>query len=95
MGKAERIIKTAAQIPKGAIKNHRHETNFYPSIDGIGDYSNKNVSDLLKLFVAETIRFPLKQMLISQAIFAASRTRSLMSFQLGLAIETDNRSASE
>lgn len=45
------MIKTAAQIPKGTIKNQKHETN--------NDSSNKNVSDLLKLFPAEIIKVPL------------------------------------
>ena len=41
---AERIIiKTAAQILKDGIKNHKHETNFYPNIDDIGDSSNEIV----------------------------------------------------
>ena len=85
---AERIIKKAAQILKGVIKNHKHETNFYPNTDNIGDSSNENVSDLLKLYVAEMIKSPLKQISISQAIFAASRTRSVMPLQFGLAVAT-------
>ena len=48
-----------------------------------------------KLFVSKTIKSPLKQMSISQAISAAARTRSLMPLQSGLAVATDNRLASK
>ena len=41
------------------------------------------------------IKFPLKQMSVSQAISAAARTRSLMPLQFGLAVATDNRLASK
>ena len=57
---AEHLIKTAAKILKCAIKNHKGESNFYPKIGDIGDSSNENVPDLLKLFVSEMINSPLK-----------------------------------
>ena len=75
---AERIIKTATKILKGVIKNHTHQTDFYPTIDDIRDSNNDHVTDLLKLLVAEVIKSPLKQISISQALFAASKARSLM-----------------
>lgn len=92
---AERIIKTAAKILKGVIKNHTHQTDFYPTIDDIRNSNNDHVPDLLKLFVAEVIKSPLKQISISQALFAASKARSLMPLQFGLAVATDNRLASK
>ena len=45
---AERIIKTAAKILKGEIKNHTHQTDFYPTIDDIKNSNNDHVPDLLK-----------------------------------------------
>ena len=45
---AERIIKTAAKILKGEIKNHTHQTDFYPTIDDIRNSNNDHVPDLLK-----------------------------------------------
>ena len=52
---AERIIKTAAKILKGVIKNHTHQTYFYLTIADIRNSSNDYAPDLLKLFVAEVI----------------------------------------
>ena len=92
---AERIIKTAAKILKGVIKNHKHQTDFYPTIDGIRNSNNDHVPDLLKLFVAEVIKSPLNSPSISQALFAASKVRSLMPLQFGYVVATDNRLASK
>ena len=50
---AERIIKIAAKILKGDIKNHTHQTDFYPTIDDIRNSNNDHVPDLLRLFVAK------------------------------------------
>ena len=84
-----------AKILKSAIKNHTHQTDFYPTIHDIRNPNNDHVPDLLKLFVAEVIKSPLKQISISQAHFAASKARSLMPLQFGLAVATDNRLASK
>ena len=37
---AERIIKTAAKLIKNTIKNHTHETDFYPTIGDIKNTEN-------------------------------------------------------
>ena len=44
---AERIIKAVTKILKGVIKNHTHQTDFYPTIDDIRDSNNDHVTDLL------------------------------------------------
>ena len=54
-------------------------------MDDIRNSNNDHVPDSLKLFVAEVIKSPLK----------ASKARSLMPLQFGLAVATDNRLASK
>ena len=73
--KIECISKTAAKILKGVIKNHTYQTDLYLAIDGIRDSNKDHAPDLLKLFVAEVIKSSLKQILIFQALFAASKAR--------------------
>ena len=50
---------------------------------------------LLKIFSSELITSSLRQMTISEAIFSATRTRSVMPLQLGLAVAVDNQLASK
>ena len=52
--------------------------------------TNENVRNLLRVFVAELIKLPLKLNSISEAIFAATRPRNLIPIQPGVAIATDN-----
>ena len=87
------VLKTAAKIFKSVIKNQKHQTDFYPTINNIRNSNNDHVPDLLKLFVAEVIKSPLKQVSISQALFAVSKARSLMPLHFGLAVASDNRLA--
>ena len=49
--------------------------------------------NLLKVFVSELIKLPLKQNSISEAIFAATRPRTIMPIQLSLAVFADNEFA--
>lgn len=91
----ESIIKTAVKLLKNVIKTHPHETAHYPTNKDIIDASSDSVPDLLKVFIVELFTEPLKQSSISQAIFAATRPRSLMPLQVGLAISTDNKLASK
>ncbi|XP_076800982.1 uncharacterized protein LOC143445626 [Clavelina lepadiformis] len=86
----ERIVKTAAKLIKDAIKNHEHESSTYPSVEDILGTENPHVPELLKVFMNELVMAPVKQVTLSQALFAATRTRSLMPLQFGLAIATDN-----
>ena len=74
---AEHIIKTAAKILKGVIKNPIDQTDFYPTIDDIRNSNNDHAPDLLKLFVSEVIKSPLKQISISQALFGASKAAKI------------------
>lgn len=92
---AERIVLAAAKLMKNAIKNHDHATNVYPTIDENLINTNENVPHLLKVFVRELIKLPLKTVSISEAIFAAARPRTLMPIQLGLSIFADNEFASK
>ena len=84
-----RIVQTAATLIKDAIRNHELESNVYPSMDDIAKGINL-IPDLLKTFVNELIKSPVKQMSISQAIVAAARPRTIMPLLFGLAISTDN-----
>ena len=91
---SERIIKTAAALIKGAVKNHELETSTYPSVDDIAT-ANNQIPKLLAIFIDELIRSPIKQMSISQALFNATRPRAVMPLQFGLAVCTDNRIGSK
>ena len=92
---AERVIRAAAKLIINEIKNHEHITEYYPSIEDIQDTTKCHVPVLLKKFVDELIKHPLKQASVSQAIFAGARPRSIMPLQFGLAVATDNRLASK
>ena len=78
-----------ATLIKDAIKNHELESNVYPSMDDIAK-GNNLIPDLLKIFVNEIIKSPVKQMSISQAIVTAARPRAMMALLFGLAIFIDN-----
>ena len=58
---AERVVLTAAKVLKNVIKNHDHVTNVYPDIDENFTATNENVSNLLRVFVVELTKLPLKQ----------------------------------
>ena len=92
---AERVIVAAAKLLKNPIKNHNHVTNFYPNIDENFTATNENEPNLLRVFISELIKLVLKQNSILEAIFAATRSRTLMPVQLGLAIFADNEFASK
>lgn len=87
---AERVIVAAAKLLKNAIKNHDHVTNVYPNIDENFIATNENVPNLLRVFLSELIKLPLKENSISGATFATTRPRTLM---LGLTIFSDNKFA--
>ena len=84
-----RIVHTAATLIKDAIRNHELESNVYPSMDDIAK-GNNLIPDLLKTFVNELIKSPVKQMSISQAIVAGAIPRTIMPLLFGLALSTDN-----
>ena len=93
---AERVIKTAARLLKDAIKYHEHDTRMYPSTDDIMCPENsKAVPLLLEKFVQGMFKSSLKQVSLSQALFAATRPRSIMPIQFGLAVLTDNQIGSK
>ena len=84
-----RIVQTAPTLTKDAIRNLELESNVYPSMDHIAK-GNNLIPDLLKIFVNELIRSPVKQMSISHVIVAAARPRTTMPLLFGLAISTDS-----
>ena len=75
---------------KNAIKNHTHETDFYPTIDDIKNTENEVVPLALQTFI-KLVKSPVKQNYLSQAIFAALRPRTVMPLLFGLAVAADNR----
>ena len=91
---SKRISKTAAKLIRKAIRNFDLSTSTYPSTDDILD-TKDHVPELLKFFVNEIVRSPVKQNSISQTIFSATRPRSLMPLQFALAVATDNCIASK
>ena len=91
---SKRIVNTAAKLLRKSIRNFDHSTNTYPSTDDIRNTEN-HVPELLKHFVNEMIRSPVKQNSIAQTIFSATRPRSLMPLQFALAVAADNRIASK
>ena len=70
-------------------------TNVYPNIDENFTATNENVSSLLRVFVVELIKLLLKQNSSLEAIFATTRPRILMPFQLGLTFAVDYEFASK
>ena len=68
-------------------------SNVYPNVDENFTATNENVPHLLRVFVPEPIKLPLKHNSISEAIFAATRLRTLMPIQLGLTVAVDNKFA--
>ena len=80
---------------KNAIKNHTHETDFYPTVDDIKDTENEFVPLALQAFIKELIKSPVKQNYLSQAIFADSRPRIVMPLLFRLAVVADNRMSSK
>ena len=89
-----RIIRTAAVLLKEAIKNHESDATTYPTSEDIRSPVNQT-PDLLALFLKEMFTSQIKISTISQAIFAATRPRSIMPLQFGLAISTDNQIGSK
>ena len=91
---AECIIKTAAKLIKMPSKI-THETDFYPTVDDIKNTDNEFVPLALQTFIKELVKSPVKQNYLSQAIFAASRPRTVMPLLFGLAVTADNRMSSK
>ena len=91
----ERIVITAAKILKNKIKNHEISVDSYPTLENITNGGHSHVPPLLKLFVDELIRNPLKQESISQSIVSGTRPRVIMPLQFALAVTVDNRYASK
>ena len=87
---AERIIKAAEKLIKNVIKNHTHETDFYPTIDDVENTENEFVTLALQTIIKELVKSPVKQNYLSQAILAASRPRTVMPLLFGVAVAADN-----
>ena len=91
----KRIIKTATKLIKIGIKNHEHVTDVYPTTDLIKDKENSSLPSTLKAFIGELVKVPIKQLSLTQAIFAACRPRTVMPLQFGLTVAVDNHLASK
>jgi len=76
---AERVVQTAAKLLKEAIKYHHDDASVYPSTDDITCPENgRAVPLLLEKFVKGMFKSNLKQITLSQALFAATKPRSIM-----------------
>ena len=75
---AERVVLAVRELLKNVIKNHDHVVNGYLNMDENFTATNENVPNLLSVFAAELIKLPLKQNSISEAIFAATRPKTLI-----------------
>ena len=80
---------------RNEMKNYEHEIDFYPSSDEILNTGSNHVPHVLKMFMDELVRAPLKQIAIYQPIISATRPKSVMPLQSGLAVAVDNRLASK
>jgi len=89
-----RIVQTAAVLLKEAIKNHDLDSTVYPSSDDIKNPTNQ-IPSLLTLLLNGLFSSPIKEMTLSQAIVAATRARTVMPLQFGLAIYADNHIGSK
>ena len=91
----ERVIRTAVKLLKEAIKNNEHESDTYPAADDIMSKANNAVPHLLEVFLNQLVKSPIKQKPLSEAIYSATRPRSLMPLHFGLAVAVDNHLASK
>ena len=89
-----RIVQTAAVLLKENIKNHKIDSTTYPSCDDIRSPTN-HTPNLLTLLLNGLFTSSIKEATISQAIVAATRPKTIMPLQFGLAISTDNQIGSK
>ena len=90
---AERIIVTAAKLILNNIRSAKFNWEFYPTREDIEscEKSKEWPPDYLKLFLENTLKYPLKQESTGQAITNATRPRSCIPLILfGLGAETDH-----
>ena len=90
---SERAIRTAVKLLREAIKNNEHKGDTYPAPDDIMFKLNNAVPHLLEVFLKEFVKSPIKQKPLSEAIYSATRPRSLMPLQFGLAVAANNHLA--
>ena len=90
---ATRIVKTAARIIRGEIRDSEYENEFYPNTTEIKE-SIKGKDFLphtLQVFMKEIINCSLKQISLGQCIVKAARPRSsLPPLLFGLTVELDH-----
>ena len=61
----------------------------------ISDTNKNHVPDLLQMFMEELVNNSLKRVSISQAIYAAASSSSIMPLQFGIAVTTDSQLSSK
>ncbi|XP_057301367.1 uncharacterized protein LOC130635869 [Hydractinia symbiolongicarpus] len=91
---SERIVRTAALLIKEAIKNYDLDSANYPSSKDIKTSSNV-IPSILTIFLHGLFSSSIKEKTLAQAIVAATRPRSIMPIQFGLAVCTDNKIGSK
>ena len=57
--------------------------------------ANNAMPHLLEVFLKELVKSPIKQKSLSEAIYLATRPKSLMPLQFGIAVVVDNHLASK
>ena len=92
--KSARVIETAAVLIKEAIKKHYFDSTTYPTSNDIKTPENQ-VPDLLTLFMKGLLSSRIKVMTLSQAIVSATRPKTIMPLQFGLADCTNNQIVSK
>ena len=87
---SERVVKKAAQLTKNAIKEFKHKTESYPTVDDIASPENEFVPELLKVFIKELVESPMKETTITQTLFSSAWPHSVTPLNFGLAVSVDN-----
>lgn len=87
---SERIVKTAAQLIRNAMKQFEHDTDSYPTADDVKCSESKFVPQLLNVFIQELVKSPKKQISMAQILFSAAHPRTIMPLNFGLAVSVDN-----
>ena len=90
---AERIIVTAAKLILNNIRSAKFNCEFYPTKEDIESCGKGKewLPDYLKLFLEKSLKHPLKQASIGQAIIYATRPRSCIPpILFGLGVEADH-----
>jgi hypothetical protein len=88
--KAERLVRKAAGLIMGEIRETYYGREFYPTPDDIKSDGKTFLHPLLKLFLQCLVSSPLKQAALGQAVVQATRPQGcLMPLLFGVAVDLD------